>query len=409
MRTIANLFLMLFPAAAALAVGDEILGRFWLENPLSGLRNLCDLLSVLLAVLVYFGFAFNRHLPKLILLPLIGYLFWSLLDFWPLRELSGPDSYRLIGAGGQLLLGILILRCNRRRNQRGLLLAPSQFVGPGFSGRTFFRFCLLNILVLPMALGLLGFSAAGNLLERNTAEFVQLKPNGLYMTEKIYRRQEKTVRLVAMIHLGREDYFSDLVDSFSAGRTLILAEGVSDVAGHLKNRFSYGRLADLFGLTSQEDVHFPGRQISAEDLGKPLTGERSRADILRADIDLQEFDAKTIAVLDALGKYLLDSQSLLDGYRQFDRWAKENITPGTERVIMHDLLDRRNTRVISLLDQALASYDTIVIPWGALHMPGIEQAVIEQGFSLSASRQRKSIDFLLLPYEKLWEKHQNTR
>lgn len=404
MRRIANTFLVLFLGAAVLGVGDEILRRFWPGNPFSGVRNLCDLFTVLLAVLVYFGFAFNRHLPKLILLPPLCYLFWSLLDFWPLAHLAGPRSYRLYGAIGQLLLGILILQLNRRRNKKGLLFNRAQFVGPGFSGRGFLRFSLVNLLVLPIALVTLGFSAAGNLLERNTAGFVQLKPNGLYMTEKVYRRQGKTVRLAAMIHLGRKAYFDELVGSFSSGRTLILAEGVTDVTGRLQNRFSYGRLADLLGLTSQEEIRYYGRLIKPADLVTPPLAKPREPDILRADVDLREFDKRTIAVLDALSRYLLNNESLLAGYQQFNRWADEHITPETNRVIMHDLIGRRNARVVDYLDQALANYDTIVIPWGALHMPGIEREVVKQGFTLSSSQQRKSIDFLLLPYEKLWRK-----
>ena len=401
MRVLANLFLSVFLAAAALGVGNELLNRLWPLAAISGIRNLLDLSSVLLALLVYFGFAFDRHLPKLILLPPIAYLFWSLLDFWPLANWVGPEFYRLLGAGGQLLLGCLVLKLNRRRNKKQLLFVPAQFAGPGFSGRTFFRFCLLNILVLPLALGLLGFSAVSNLVERSTAGFVQLRPNGLYMTEKVYRRQGKTVRLAAMIHLGDKDYYADLLGSFSRGRSLILAEGVTDADGRLRNRFSYTRLADLLGLTSQEEIRFPGRLIAPGDLTKPAATAQRWPDILHADVDLRDFDQRTIAVLNALSRYLLDGKSLLTGYEEFNRWANEHITPDTERIIIQDLLVNRNARVVDYLHRALTSYDTVIIPWGALHMPGIERAVIKEGFTLSSSRQRLSIDFLQLAEKML--------
>jgi len=38
-------------------------------------------------------------------------------------------------------------------------------------------------------------------------------------------------------------------------------------------------------------------------------------------------------------------------------------------------------------------YDTIIIPWGALHMPEIETAVLGKNFQLAETRQRTSIDF----------------
>ncbi len=42
---------------------------------------------------------------------------------------------------------------------------------------------------------------------------------------------------------------------------------------------------------------------------------------------------------------------------------------------------------------ALERYDTVVIPWGALHMKEIEEAVRLRGFRLRDERERVSIDF----------------
>ena len=402
MRTLANFFLILFLCAATLAVGDEILSFFWPGSYFSLLRHFCELFTVLLGVLVYFGFAFNRHLPKLVLLPPLLYLYWGLLGFWPMEQLTHSANYRLYAAGGQLLLGILILQLNRSINRKSLLLVPTQFVGPGFSGRRFFRFCLVNILVLPTALLLVVFFTASNQLEKQSAGFIHLKPNGLYMTEKIYQRQGRTIRLAAMIHLGRKEYFDDLTNSIPSGRTLILAEGVSDVTGRLKNRFSYNQLADLLGLTSQEDIRFYGRLIEAADLDQPPPAKQRRPDILLADVDVQDFDKQTITALDALAKIITSSGSLLQNYQEFNHWAADHITPETNRVILQDLIVRRNERVLGFLPQALTNYQTVIIPWGALHMPGIERRLINLGFTLQDRRERQSVDFLLLPYERLW-------
>jgi hypothetical protein len=44
----------------------------------------------------------------------------------------------------------------------------------------------------------------------------------------------------------------------------------------------------------------------------------------------------------------------------------------------------------------------LLIPWGALHMPGLEAEVKQQGFTLQEIRERQSIDFFNLPYARLW-------
>lgn len=402
MRKLANLFLILFLVSAVLGVTSELLRIFIDVQFLSGFQQLIWVACIGIGSVVYVGLGFNRHLPKVILIPLFIWLFWSVADYWPLENFVG-EYYPLYAACGQLLFAVMILKFNQRMNHKSLLLTQSQFIGPAFSGRNLFRFCLINIPILPLALILISYSFVDHLIETNTAGFVQLKPNGLYMTERIYRQGEKQIRLAGMIHLGQKEYYDDLTASMPGARTLILAEGVSDESGLLTERFGYGKIAELLGLTSQENIHFQGRLIEATELETPEPVKQDIPDILRADIDLKQFDPHTLEVLNALAKYILNAESLTDGYFEFNRWAQEHITPDTNKIIMEDLIHKRNRSVLSYLPKGMTRYDTLVIPWGALHMKGIEKAVVEQGFLLEESRERLSIDFLLLPYEKLWE------
>ncbi|NOY13800.1 MAG: TraB/GumN family protein [Deltaproteobacteria bacterium] len=401
MKTIANAFLIIFLNAAGLSIAAALLGQRQGAALLEALSGFADGLAIFFGLLLYLGFAVNRHLPKRVLLPPLIFLAWSLLDFWPLENFVG-ERYHLYAAIFQLLLGLLALQLNLLRNQKSRLLVASQFAGPAFSGRNLWRFLLVNIPLLPLLILLLVFATASSLIAEQTAGFIHLKPNGLYMTEKSYQKDGKTIRLTSMIHLGQQDYYNELSNSVKGKRLLVLTEGVSDAEGRLRGKFSYNKIADLLGLASQKLQTFPGRPVTAESLTQPQDSEPGRADILRADIDLREFDDRTIKVLNAIGKYLLNNRSLSDGYREFSRWAGKNVTPETSRVVMNDLIQKRNAAVLGYLWQALRKYDTVVIPWGALHMPGIEAAVIARGFTLQQQQQRLSIDFLLLPYARLW-------
>ena len=71
--------------------------------------------------------------------------------------------------------------------------------------------------------------------------------------------------------------------------------------------------------------------------------------------------------------------------------------------VMADILDKRNDAVIAGLVKTLKRYDTIVIPWGAMHMPAIEAAVLEQGFTPGKTQERLSLDFRTIPYGDLWQ------
>jgi len=406
MRKFANLFLCIFGLSALSGIIDQLTQLFLSAQIFSGIHQLIWQTTIFLAVIIYFALAFNRYLPKVILLPLILWLFWSLVGHWPLESGSGR-SLPLYLSGGQLLFLFLLLNLNRQLNRESWLFTRRQFSGSPFSGRNLLYFSLINLLVLPIALVLIGFSFVATLIQTNTAGFVQLQPGGLYMTEKIYQRGDKQIRLAGMIHLGQEEYYDDLLASIPDNQTLILAEGVSDKGNLLTERFSYGKLAGLLGLTSQEGVHFRGRVINAAELDKEKDEKQLTPDILPADIDLQQFDPQTLEVINALAKHLLNADSSVAGYFAFNRWAEDHFDPDLNTIVMTDLITKRNRSVLSYLPKALHKYDTVIIPWGALHMRGIEKAVLKQGFQLKKSRQRQSIDFSTIPYRQLWERLQS--
>ncbi len=203
-----------------------------------------------------------------------------------------------------------------------------------------------------------------------------------------------------MIHVGEKNYYDDLARSVAPGRTIVLAEGVSDDRELLRNRFDYGRVANFLGLASQERMLFRGRLIEEEKFDAPRpcpkgAGEKAPAqetDILRADLDVSAFRPPTILVLNAIGKQLRESPSFLQGFMALNAWAEKNITPEMNEVIVDDILHRRNREVIRHLGKALECYDTVVIPWGALQMKEIEEEVLNRGFTLREERERVSID-----------------
>jgi hypothetical protein len=180
-----------------------------------------------------------------------------------------------------------------------------------------------------------------------------------------------------------------------------LAEGVSDDKHLLAGGIDYGKMAGYLGLTSQKEMHLRGRIIEAEDLELPrldfqgteeenLGGE---VDILRADADVSDFRSPTIILLNALGKNMQESDSFVNGFLNLNSWSQKNLTPEMSSIIVDDILHRRNMGVICYLDKALDRYDTVVIPWGALHMNELQAEILKRGFKLQQERERVSIDF----------------
>jgi len=247
-------------------------------------------------------------------------------------------------------------------------------------------------------------------MAEKTSGFMRIAPGGIYMRERVYCRDNRTIRLAGMIHVGEKGYYEEMGGSVAPGRTIVLAEGVTDDMGLLQSRLDYGKVAGLLGLTSQEKLRFRGNLIGPEALEAPYaisTGNGAKkpagpADILRADVDVSAFRPQTILFLNTMGKHLQESRSLVNGLLSINDWAEKNMTREMHDVIMDDILYRRNREVIRYMGKAIERYDTIVIHWGAMHMKEIEVAVLKRGFVLQDERERVSVDFRRMLPGRVW-------
>ena len=406
MRRFANLYIMLFFIDAGLSLADELLKFFASSLPLfSGLRYSVAYIVITLSMVLFACLGIDRRLPKRLLLPLILYISWSALALWPLSSVVDRASLGLIAAAGQLLLGgvaVLVLRGPGGQP----LLGKAQFRGPMFGWRNTLGFTAINLLLLPFVLVYSGLAITGSYLEQQTAGFLRLSPVGIYMSERSYHRDAKVVRLAGMMHIGKEDYYEELAGAMSAGGTIILAEGVTDHDRLLVNQFNYSKLAGVIGLSSQEKMRIDGNLVDLDHLDERSADAagQDKPDIASADIDLNQFEPQTIEFLNQLGRTLLGDKPLFEGLAEYNAWANEHMTPEWIAGVMTDILDKRNAVVIDGLARSLARYDTIIIPWGAMHMPAIEKAVLAQGFTADTARERLSVDFREIPYVELWQK-----
>lgn len=263
MRRFANSYILLFLIDAGISVVDELLASSGSLPWLSELRHVVAATVIILSMVVFFCLGIDRRLPKRVFLPLTLYSFWAALALWPLSGVIEREALGLLAAANQLLLGgvaIVLLRGLGGQN----LLTREQLKGPMFSWRNTLGFTAVNLLLLPFALVYSGLAMTGHYLEEQTAGFLRLSPVGIYMSERSYRHDDKVIRLAGMMHIGKEDYYEDLAGSMSAAGTIILAEGVTDQDGLLKTRFNYGKLAEIIGLTSQQEMQLDANLV---DLG----------------------------------------------------------------------------------------------------------------------------------------------
>jgi hypothetical protein len=394
-RRTANIFLILFLCAGIVSLVNAVVLLLATSSPLAALRSLLALLVGLAAIPMYLCLGIDKRLPKWIFLPQLLFIFWSIFNLWPLPLMFDRTHYMVPAALVQVLLGVAPLLYLKKKSGGQWLLPADMFSGPFFGWKHSAAFFIANLIISPLVLAYMVFSFASVQLYEQSGGFARLWPSGLQMTEKIYRRADKEIHLTGMIHIADQAYYDEVLSSLPSDRTIVLVEGVTDQDRLLTYRFSYGNLARGLGLTSQETLAFGGRVIAPEEMQATTPSTPMDADyhILRADVDVKAFRPKTIEFLNIIGDQFLSNDSLTEGLHHYLAWIKENSPEITTEEIMMDILHKRNQEVIHRMNQALDHYDTIIIPWGALHMPEIEAAVLAKNFKLVKTRQRTSIDF----------------
>ncbi|QXE90513.1 hypothetical protein KP001_19230 [Geomonas subterranea] len=399
MRSLANIFLILFFADGFLSVLDELSSLVAPVVQLTMFRMQVANTVLLLAVILYLCLGIDRRLPKKLFVPLIAFLFICPLAAWLLPALGSSKLYAILMSALQLGVPPLMIARYRDGKDPGLTLPPWRFEGPFFGAKNTMLFIAVNVVLLPVVLATLSLFAADALALTNTSGFIRVTPRGLYLAERVYRRGNQTVRLTGMVHIGEKGYYQDVARVPASGRTVVLAEGVTDQKQVLRHHFDYREVAGFLGLASQEKVVIPGRMIDQEELQEPDKAAGNQPDILVADTDLSTFRPETLRFLDQVGKELQKTPSFAEAALNLNRWAERNVTPQMQEVIMDDILTRRNQVLLGNLDRALERYDTVVVPWGALHMKGIEEGVLERGFVLQKEQKRLAIDLkrMLLP------------
>jgi hypothetical protein len=104
------------------------------------------------------------------------------------------------------------------------------------------------------------------------------------------------------------------------------------------------------------------------------------------DVDVSEFSQSTLRDLESISKCL---KKWTDGdqagcLQQLSMIERPNLDS-----LKTDLLDNRNAKVNDALIAALKEFNHVGIPWGAAHMPGIEENVLKMGAKkLSSERVR---------------------
>ncbi|MGH7868216.1 MAG: hypothetical protein ACREP9_11495 [Candidatus Dormibacteraceae bacterium] len=370
-----SLCLLLFLLGGVASVLDDSLVLLSGLHALSALSGILTFLSFLLLLLAYGLMGITPIIPKRVILPLFLFTMLGLLALFPIliyhRNWMMAVDWML--SLGQALLGLAVLWRLRGGLKWGWPIVEVRHLGSrAFSWWNLLGFLLLNGLVLlPAIAGYLAVCAS-LAVGHFTEGFLALRPAGLVMQARKYVRADgKTVLLFPMSHIADSDFYRAVSLAVSSN-SIVLLDGVSDSKKLLTNGLSYKRAAKSLGLAEQHD-----------DLNI------RQGTLIRADVDVQDFAPSTIGILNLVGlvhsKGLNSSTVLL--------LMQLSPPPDIEKQLFDDVLLKRNEHLLKEFRARLRESDNFVIPWGAIHMPGIAREIQKSGFHLVETHDYVSIRF----------------
>jgi hypothetical protein len=368
-----NVFLALFLASSALSLLDASLVYFFKSQVLTGAASVLGLILLLMSCLIYGLIAFCPMIPKRWFIPLALFIPASNLIVLPLL-IYYFDQLRLITwivAICQFLLGLLILnQLKGKINFSWPLLKADQLKPRKFSWLNLTIFSFANLFVLLPFAAIYSAFCASAAAKHFTDGFVTLRPEGVTMQVRNYVRDDgKKIQLVPMSHIGEAAFYQSLNQSFP-DHAVVLMEGVTDHGNQLPNKTGYSRMAKSLGVSEQQQEFKP------------------KGEMVAADIDIRMFSKET---LDLLNKsMLIHSKGVTpETLSSLLQPAPEHI----EKLLWDDLLTKRNTHLLEVLHARLPQSEIIIVPWGALHMPGISKEILKSGFHLESTQDHVAIKF----------------
>jgi len=389
---------------------DAVLS-FWAEwyglqsGSLAEIRMLIAFSALAQGTVLYLCMAFTKRVSfQLVGWPALFLLWANLTAGFPL-PLFYLENAGLWLAGVQLVMAFLLVGMAWRSDaiNGGPGFADPAAGREGFHWRRFLGFTGFNLLFGPILILAAILSGAVQSIEKATAGYVRVRPSGVYITQSSFKKDADTVALDGMMHVADADFYQTIKWSMDGVRTLVLIEGVTDRDKLLSRGLGMEKLASLFGLESQSEngeYRKAMEKISADEPSGEVVPDHTvkledSVDVRRADVDVNTFRPQTIQYLTAVGTLFRSTQSgKMEDF--LNVMEKEKLVLQNEQIArgaMDDILLRRNTYLIQQVESGRQTHDRVVVPWGAMHLAGIEEHLRSKGFSEVSRVEKPAVLF----------------
>ncbi len=382
-RRFFSIFTNVLVAGYAIDAAISFLCLFADSEVLASVRNTVALFVVIQSFFAIPLLGLTRKLPLSVFVPIVVsslLLNIGLIPFVYLVERSELETWAV---GVQCLIALAVyLRIRLLRGGKSWQFERDWFSGRLFSWPYFVGYELIASTLLIASIVLFSASILVIGVGSATKGFVRFDTEGISLADRVYENQGRRIRLVGMMHIGEDEGYRTLFHDLGRGSSsmLVLTEGVSDVKGLLAGGLSYGALAEALGVGEQQAIE---DYVDWEARAGEGPNSSNRPIFMNADLDLSDFDPRTIGLLEEIGE-LYRGDDFLDGFLEIYERMRAN--PEASAAMTEDLIDRRNRYVVARIIDYRDEYREIVVPWGAMHLPGIATAIEELGFVRRSTR-----------------------
>ncbi|MFZ8933949.1 MAG: TraB/GumN family protein [Bacteriovoracaceae bacterium] len=235
-------------------------------------------------------------------------------------------------------------------------------------GRSFVNlFAQLGLFVLILYPSYLYLNLA-NMLENLTHELITFKNFKVMSNKKVYQKGLQRIVLIPMVHIADKDFYKNVLKDYHNQDGVVLQEGVKDSQGLIKYDADYKAMAKAIGLTSQKD-HFK-------------LPEDSKLRMVTSDMDTSEFSKNTIERLNLIFKLSQEfKENETEAVSDFLKLQLLLSKRAETAKFFHEILHDRNVFLTKKLE-LMQNEKLVIIPWGALHLPDMENYLIDKGYQL---------------------------
>lgn len=218
-----------------------------------------------------------------------------------------------------------------------------------------------------IALAIIGIA----ILQRN--HYIHLGFRGVKTKSKHFTNPNgNEIVLLGMVHLGSSSFYEKVKKKH--GHLLSLQEAVTDKSKLMVGAGSYKLIAKKVGITAQDKDLFPNS--------------------VHADVDFSELPENEIKFLKKLFNifHIFDDNYPEDQKRSLIKDYTRDPIKG--RLSKDGILKFRNQRLIKNIETHEAT--KIIVPWGANHLPEIEDYLFNKGYSLNKVNSFQVINYFSL-------------